>query len=104
MCIRDRADIDLTEAVSLCQTRRVVADRADRVTLPRLEHAIVVRGHEKGIGVTDRIAGKTAHPEHLHLGFCMVPDAGNIGLPEACLLYTSPSPRDRTRSRMPSSA
>mgnify|MGYP005622777541 CR=1 FL=1 len=25
-------------------------------------------------------------------------------LPDACLLYTSPSPRDRTRSRMPSSA
>ena len=25
-------------------------------------------------------------------------------LPGACLLYTSPSPRDRTRSRMPSSA
>ena len=24
--------------------------------------------------------------------------------PEGCLLYTSPSPRDRTRSRMPSSA
>ena len=24
--------------------------------------------------------------------------------PESCLLYTSPSPRDRTRSRMPSSA
>ena len=27
-----------------------------------------------------------------------------IGLSLACLLYTSPSPRDRTRSRMPSSA
>ena len=26
------------------------------------------------------------------------------GLSQACLLYTSPSPRDRTRSRMPSSA
>ena len=25
-------------------------------------------------------------------------------LPSVCLLYTSPSPRDRTRSRMPSSA
>ena len=25
-------------------------------------------------------------------------------LEHACLLYTSPSPRDRTRSRMPSSA
>ena len=24
--------------------------------------------------------------------------------PDICLLYTSPSPRDRTRSRMPSSA
>ena len=27
-----------------------------------------------------------------------------MGMYEACLLYTSPSPRDRTRSRMPSSA
>ena len=27
-----------------------------------------------------------------------------MGLPYVCLLYTSPSPRDRTRSRMPSSA
>ena len=26
------------------------------------------------------------------------------GILESCLLYTSPSPRDRTRSRMPSSA
>ena len=28
----------------------------------------------------------------------------NIGEHKGCLLYTSPSPRDRTRSRMPSSA
>ena len=30
----------------------------------------------------------------------------DLGLPDGdgCLLYTSPSPRDRTRSRMPSSA
>ena len=27
-----------------------------------------------------------------------------LGLDKTCLLYTSPSPRDRTRSRMPSSA
>ena len=43
-----------------------------------------------------------------------VVDAGSLGLPDVretgqlgcdhCLLYTSPSPRDRTRSRMPSSA
>ena len=30
--------------------------------------------------------------------------ARNAALSAACLLYTSPSPRDRTRSRMPSSA
>ena len=28
----------------------------------------------------------------------------SFGISKACLLYTSPSPRDRTRSRMPSSA
>ena len=33
-------------------------------------------------------------------------DKGIVGVPTGltCLLYTSPSPRDRTRSRMPSSA
>ena len=30
--------------------------------------------------------------------------AGGRGKAGLCLLYTSPSPRDRTRSRMPSSA
>ena len=28
----------------------------------------------------------------------------DLKMPKICLLYTSPSPRDRTRSRMPSSA
>ena len=32
------------------------------------------------------------------------PDPDSNDVPNACLLYTSPSPRDRTRSRMPSSA
>ena len=31
-------------------------------------------------------------------------DRAGIAVPTGCLLYTSPSPRDRTRSRMPSSA
>ena len=30
--------------------------------------------------------------------------AVGVALPAYCLLYTSPSPRDRQRSRMPSSA
>ena len=33
-------------------------------------------------------------------GVTSLPDQTGLG----CLLYTSPSPRDRTRSRMPSSA
>ena len=33
----------------------------------------------------------------------LVDSTRNLG-PKTCLLYTSPSPRDRTRSRMPSSA
>ena len=36
-----------------------------------------------------------------HLGENMV---RTIAMDSTCLLYTSPSPRDRTRSRMPSSA
>ena len=32
------------------------------------------------------------------------PEKRNAFRPKTCLLYTSPSPRDRTRSRMPSSA
>ena len=35
-------------------------------------------------------------------GHCLL--EGVPGLAKTCLLYTSPSPRDRTRSRMPSSA
>ena len=33
-----------------------------------------------------------------------VKSGGCAGMSYICLLYTSPSPRDRTRSRMPSSA
>ena len=38
-------------------------------------------------------------------GFTLqVGDTVNVSNTRFCLLYTSPSPRDRTRSRMPSSA
>ena len=44
--------------------------------------------------VPDTLSEETTHPV---LG-------KPIHIYETCLLYTSPSPRDRTRSRMPSSA
>ena len=34
----------------------------------------------------------------------MIPKMSGLDVLRSCLLYTSPSPRDRTRSRMPSSA
>ena len=37
--------------------------------------------------------------DFIHLDLYISPDLDTV-----CLLYTSPSPRDRTRSRMPSSA
>ena len=33
-----------------------------------------------------------------------IADVSGKGIPAACLLYTSPSPRDKRQSRMPSSA
>ena len=44
------------------------------------------------LGIIAYLAGHAIFAEYLHIPF--IP----------CLLYTSPSPRDRTRSRMPSSA
>ena len=52
--------------------------------------------HEKSTGIAMNIDGATA-VIFGELGFAPP-------LARGCLLYTSPSPRDRTRSRMPSSA
>ena len=57
--------------------------------------------------------GKEANAEHWKTiqsnlaaaqGTCPIMGKPVTGESKSCLLYTSPSPRDRTRSRMPSSA
>ena len=55
------------------------------------------------VGLTKQIATKAyAHYDHANTN---VDGSFNISsVADTCLLYTSPSPRDRTRSRMPSSA
>ena len=65
----------------------VSADSGDRLWRVELERPI-----SGGVGYFDK---------QLFLGGA---DGTVFSLSAACLLYTSPSPRDRTRSRMPSSA
>ena len=54
----------------------------------------------------DPAVAESVPPEANHTSFRNSTPLFGLGLIEAipCLLYTSPSPRDRTRSRMPSSA
>ena len=65
---------------------------------------------EVTLGGKGMAAGKKGDVTHLIILKCNDPVIGMIGLLQwvdplwPCLLYTSPSPRDRTRSRMPSSA
>ena len=56
------------------------------------------------VGLSRQLHGLTMHSERpTHRMYEQYHPLGVIGI-ISCLLYTSPSPRDRTRSRMPSSA
>ena len=57
-----------------------------------------------GFGVILAVVGRSASDDNRSLALGVVTAAGSAGQIIGCLLYTSPSPRDRTRSRMPSSA
>eukprot|EP00656_Telonema_subtile_P004751 TRINITY_DN12166_c0_g1_i1.p1 TRINITY_DN12166_c0_g1~~TRINITY_DN12166_c0_g1_i1.p1 ORF type:complete len:101 (+),score=3.62 TRINITY_DN12166_c0_g1_i1:291-593(+) len=61
-------------------------------------HGEVIVGVAKGVSI---IGGAV---EGLHGGVIIALLSEELTQRRGCLLYTSPSPRDRTRSRMPSSA
>ena len=82
---QDQALTWQSTARTLKQLSQQVPDLANRVA------AVAVTGQGDGTWLIDK-AGKPVHNALLWL------DA------RACLLYTSPSPRDATLSRMPSSA
>ena len=74
-----------------------IPDADIKVRLTRRMTRTIVRGEE----------GDNLHDEGSESAIYTI--SGEMQLDEykrilACLLYTSPSPRDRTRSRMPSSA
>ena len=80
MCIRDRTQPDLRVLVEACDQLRNDPDALTREVF----------------GALLELDGEARDPVAASF-----PSGGD---PTACLLYTSPSPRDRTRSRMPSSA
>ena len=86
-------------------------DRAMRVGFANLDNTkVMVIGHQKGRTFQDRSENffGCAHPEGYRKAMQKMRLAAKFNLPVICfidcLLYTSPSPRDATLSRMPSSA
>ena len=57
------------------------------------------RALEKGIDILAESVAVTLGPKGRNVVL-----EKKFGSPQICLLYTSPSPRDRQKSRMPSSA
>ena len=57
-----------------------------------------------GGDIPDKTVSLTVDDAYLSVYTHAFPILRQRALPMTCLLYTSPSPRDRTRSRMPSSA
>jgi len=78
------------------QNRRAAEIIADRLALPGALGRICPR-------LCEHECRRSAHDEGLAIA-ALHRFAADQELASACLLYTSPSPRDRTRSRMPSSA
>ena len=66
-----------------------------------LRQQIKVSDHGKDNILTSR---KTVNDIFLGKDKRLIVIVGPCSIHDICLLYTSPSPRDRTRSRMPSSA
>ena len=104
-----RGLMDLTHAVTLAKVSRhddPALGEADRerignwaqklgfAPLNRLWQ-LLLKGHDEVLRANNPF-------EHLEMLLLRVIYAA--AMPDPCLLYTSPSPRDRTRSRMPSSA
>ena len=70
---------------------------------------LVTGGKDSSIKIWDTISGSClmtlqGHTKSVVSLIQLTDDRLVSGSYDSCLLYTSPSPRDRTRSRMPSSA
>jgi len=100
---------ELTRLVITTERLPVLAETAKKVLDSLGYNNVIVHLAEETLG------WKTDAPYDAILATAAAPDVpdellaqlaidGRLVIPVGCLLYTSPSPRDRTRSRMPSSA
>ena len=73
---------------------------------PQFDIQLGVNDYLNGETVSSPSASGTVESWNSQIGILKVSANNNfvVGDTISCLLYTSPSPRDRTRSRMPSSA
>ena len=127
MCIRDSypaEEISLRSAtaqnfvvLNVSKNNALLAE-VDYDSAPFLIHESAIYIHQSQTFYIDRLdwERRTAYAREVEVDYytdaqsktdvrVLTEDAVScINLPPPCLLYTSPSPRDRTRSRMPSSA
>ena len=120
MCIRDRIKLTGADRIELYTGPYAVNPTLEVVS--QYERAFnhakdiglgVNAGHDLDLNNLELFLSKVPVDE-VSIGHALISDALISGLEvvtkqfldvcKCCLLYTSPSPRDRTRSRMPSSA
>ena len=103
--------IQLTEGLSISSSK--FASTAFQIILSNNAEITINSSHKNlyeigGNATTGLIVDQNSYEDFInHFGINSLPSIKSIkGLTNLiiCLLYTSPSPRDRTRSRMPSSA
>ena len=104
---KERLDIEVREYCGMSDVVEIEPLRGE--TSPKLEALLLAAAEEAG-----KMQLKETGTEHMLLAILkdtscvaykiLLASGAPIQKLYTCLLYTSPSPRDRTRSRMPSSA
>src|SRR5665811_1621837 len=102
MCIRDRRKL-IRRVYKIARTQFDGGTRILETLQETLQGIRIVKAFTLEDIMRERFDRNVAAVEHEANKMARVSNRASP-LMETCLLYTSPSPRDRTRSRMPSSA